>query len=133
MVEQLLVWLASAEQRRLTAETMRAYQRQVEAFARWLETSLDAARRLHAQAEQPTPPKALSATIVRRVLDAAHHTGALRDAVIVELLAKSDLRASKAAGIQLEDLEWAPAPCGSASWAKDGNGDGYHCPRVLGS
>ena len=159
MLEQFLAWLTSAERRRLTAETMRAYQRQVEAFAQWLETSLgilctpetvtpyrmeaylaylqqdlkrapatqmkaiaalkafsqwllvtnrrsdDAARRLRAQPEQPTPPKALSATIVRRVLDAAHHTGNLRDAVIVELLAKSGLRASEAAGIQIEQLE----------------------------
>lgn len=159
MIKQFLAWLASNEHRRLTAETMRAYQRQVEAFAQWLETSLElpctpetvtpyrmeaylaylqhdlkrspatqmkavaalkalsrwlvetnqrpdnAARRLQAQPEQPAPPKALSATIVRRVLDAAHHTGVLRDAVIVELLAKSGLRASEAAGIQIEHLE----------------------------
>lgn len=65
----------------------------------------DPARRLHAQPEQPTPPRAPSATIVRRVLDAGHHTGNLRDAVIVELLAKSGLRTSEVAGIQLEQLE----------------------------
>lgn len=159
MIDRFRTWLAVGEHRRLTVETMREYQRQVEAFARWLDTALgipctpqtvtsyrmeaylaylqhdlkrapatqmkaiaalkalsrwlvetnqrpdDAARRLQAQPEQQSPPKALSATIVRRVLDAAHHTGALRDAVIVEVLAKSGLRASEAAGIQIEHLE----------------------------
>jgi site-specific recombinase XerD len=81
----------------------------LKALSRWLvetnQRSDAAARHLHAQPEQQTPPKALSATIVRRVLDAAHHTGALRDAIIVEVLAKSGLRASEVAGIQVEHLE----------------------------
>jgi site-specific recombinase XerD len=55
--------------------------------------------------EQPGPPKALSPTVVTRLLDAAHHTGDLRDAVVLDILAFSGMRASEVAAIQLEDLE----------------------------
>ena len=79
------------------------------AFGQWLVACglrpSSPAQDLHAQPEQPTPPKALAPTVVRRVLDAAHHTGDLRDAVVVEILAKSGMRASEVAGIQLEHLD----------------------------
>ena len=55
--------------------------------------------------EHPGPPKALSPTVVTRLLDGAHHTGELRDAVVLEILAFSGMRASEVAAIQLEDLE----------------------------
>ena len=52
-------------------------------------------RRLRSIREQPGPPKALSPTIVAKLLDAAHHTCDLRDALVVEILAFSGLRASE--------------------------------------
>jgi site-specific recombinase XerD len=79
------------------------------AFGQWLvacgERPASPAQDLSAQREQPRPPKALAPTVVRRLLDAAHHTGDLRDAVVVEILAKSGMRASEVAGIQIEHLE----------------------------
>jgi site-specific recombinase XerD len=155
-------WLATDAPRRLAPTTIQEYQRQVVAFARWMETTLDVsflpesitsyrveqyvvtlevqvrdkarkpatvnkavaalsslgawlvvtgscvdtpARRLRSMGEQIGPPKALSPTIVTRLLDAAHHTGDLRDAVVIEILAFSGMRASEVAAIQLEDLE----------------------------
>jgi site-specific recombinase XerD len=78
-------------------------------FGTWLvetgQTADNPARRLRAQAEQPQPPKALDPRIVQRVLDAAYHSGDLRDAVVLELLATSGMRASEVAGIQCDDLE----------------------------
>ncbi|MBA3471424.1 MAG: tyrosine-type recombinase/integrase [Herpetosiphonaceae bacterium] len=78
-------------------------------FGEWLVSSGQAmgnpARRLTAQPEQPGPPKALDPAVIKRLLDAAHHTGDLRDALIVELLAFSGMRASEVAGIQLEQVE----------------------------
>lgn len=78
-------------------------------FGTWLvetgKTADNPARRLRAQPEQPQPPKALTPRIVQRVLDAAYHTGDLRDAVVLELLATSGMRASEVAGIQCADLE----------------------------
>ena len=55
--------------------------------------------------EQPGPPKALDPTVVTKLLDAAHHTGDLRDALVLEILAFSGMRASEVAAIHLEDLE----------------------------
>jgi len=79
------------------------------AFGRWLvacgQRPTFPAQDLSAQREQPRPPKALAPTVVRRLLDAARHTGDLRDAVVVEILAKSGMRASEVAGIQIEHLE----------------------------
>ncbi|HEY1012630.1 MAG TPA: tyrosine-type recombinase/integrase [Herpetosiphonaceae bacterium] len=63
------------------------------------------ARRLRAIPEQPQPPKALSRSLMRKIRDAAHHTGDLRDALVIDLLAHSGLRASEVAGIQIEQLE----------------------------
>ena len=55
--------------------------------------------------DQPGPPKALDPTVVTKLLDAAHHTGDLRDALVIEILAFSGMRASEVAAIQLHDLE----------------------------
>lgn len=81
----------------------------LKAFGTWLvETeylSSNPARRLRAQTEQLGPPKALDAKVVQRVIDAAYHTGDLRDAVVIELLATSGMRASEVANIQIEHLE----------------------------
>jgi len=160
MIDDFLAWLCSPEMHRpRAATTIREYERQLRAFARWLNDSLgvpwgieaisahrmaayieylqetlhrapatqlkavtmlkifgtwlvatgqlrvNPALRLRAQSEQAQAPKALNATVVRRILDAAHHTGDLRDAVVLELLASSGMRASEVAGIQLEQLE----------------------------
>src|SRR5690242_20502610 len=40
------------------------------------------ARRLRTIGDQPGPPKALDPTVVTKLLDAAHHTGDLRDALV---------------------------------------------------
>jgi site-specific recombinase XerD len=155
-------WLATDAPRRLAPATIQEYQRQVVAFARWMETMLDVsflpesitayrmeqyvatleaqvrnkarksatlnkavaalsslgawlveegacadtpARRLRSMGEQIGPPKALSPTVVTRLLDAAHHTGDLRDALVIEILAFSGMRASEVAAIQLDDLD----------------------------
>jgi len=78
-------------------------------FGLWLvetkQLGSNPARRLAAQPEQMGPPKSLTPTVVKRMLDAAHHTGDLRDALIVELLAFSGMRASEVAGIQIDHLE----------------------------
>jgi len=78
-------------------------------FGAWLvETNqrpANPARGLRAQPEQLSPPKALTPRVIQRVLDAAYHTGDLRDAVVIELLASSGMRASEVAHIQLEHLE----------------------------
>src|SRR6266487_1567832 len=63
------------------------------------------ARRLRSMGEQIGPPKALSPTVVTRLLDAAHHTDDLRDAVVLEILAFSGMRASEVAAMALEDLD----------------------------
>jgi len=63
------------------------------------------ARRLRSMGEQIGPPKALSPTVVTRLLDAAHHTDDLRDAVVIEILAFSGMRASEVAALALEDLD----------------------------
>ena len=63
------------------------------------------ARRLRTIGDQPGPPKALDPTVVTKLLDAAHHTGDLRDALVIEILAFSGMRASEVAAIQLHDLE----------------------------
>lgn len=79
------------------------------AFGHWLVASGvindNPAKNLHAQPEQPRPPRALSRRIIQRMVDAAHHTGNRRDALILELLVNSGMRASEIAGIQIEDLE----------------------------
>src|SRR5204863_3766096 len=64
-----------------------------------------AALRLRSMSEQIGPPKALSPTVVTRLLDAAHHTSDLRDALVIEILAFSGMRASEVAAIRLDDLE----------------------------
>ena len=78
-------------------------------FGSWLVTSNQTrenpARRLRMLPETPGPVRSLERTTVLRVLDAAHHTGDLRDALVVEILAHTGLRAHEVAGIQLEDLE----------------------------
>jgi integrase/recombinase XerD len=78
-------------------------------FGAWLvETNQrrdNPARGLRAQPEQLSPPKALTPRVIQRVVDAAYHTGDLRDAVVIELLAFSGMRASEVASIQLEQLE----------------------------
>jgi site-specific recombinase XerD len=63
------------------------------------------ARRLRTIGDQPGPPKALDPTVVTKLLDAAHHTGDLRDALVLEILAFSGMRASEVAAIQVEDLD----------------------------
>jgi site-specific recombinase XerD len=78
-------------------------------FGAWLvETNQrcdNPARTLRAQPEQLSPPKALTPRVIQRVVDAAYHTGDLRDAVVIELLASSGMRASEVASIQIEQLE----------------------------
>lgn len=81
----------------------------LKAFGTWLVETAQAhsnpALRLRAQPEQPHPPKALESHVVQRLVEAAHQTGDLRDAVIIELLAASGMRASEVAGIQIAALE----------------------------
>jgi site-specific recombinase XerD len=55
--------------------------------------------------EQPGPVKALDRAVVVKLLDAAHHTGNLRDALVLELLAHSGMRASEVASLQIEQLD----------------------------
>lgn len=78
-------------------------------FGAWLvetnQRSANPARGLRAQPEQLSPPKALTPRVIQRVVDAAYHTGDLRDAVVIEVLASSGMRASEVARIQLEHLE----------------------------
>ena len=62
------------------------------------------ARRLRTLPEQPRPVQALDRRTVLKLLDAAHHTGDLRDALVVELLAHSGMRAHEVAAIALDDL-----------------------------
>lgn len=94
--------------RRASATQMKAVAA-LKAFGTWLvetdQVPTNPARRLRAQREQAGPPKALEAKVVERVIDAAHHTGDLRDAVVVELLASSGMRASEVATLQIENLE----------------------------
>lgn len=63
------------------------------------------AQQLRAQAEQPSPPRALDQHVISRMRDAAYHTTDLRDAVVIELLTTSGMRSSEIAHIQLADLE----------------------------
>lgn len=78
-------------------------------FGAWLvetnQCAVNPARGLRAQPEQISPPKALAPQVIQRVIDAAYHTGDLRDAVVIELLASSGMRANEVASIQLEQLE----------------------------
>lgn len=74
-------------------------------------------RRLRSMPEQPGPPKALDPTVIAKLLDTTHHTRHdarhgthhdarnHRDALVLELLAHSGMRAGEVAAIQLEDLE----------------------------
>ncbi len=162
LIPAWIAWVTTDAPRRLAVATIQDYQRQVRAFARWMETTLEVAftaesitpyrleqyvaslegqvfrkcrkpatvnkavaaltllgawlvttetcadtpaRRLRTMEEQPGPPKALPPTVVTKLLDAAHHTGDLRDAVVIEILAFSGMRASEVAAIHLEDLE----------------------------
>jgi site-specific recombinase XerD len=125
-------WLAETLQIALTPQTASAYRMEaylshlrdelqrrpatqaqaiaaLASFGLWLvetqQAGANPARRLAAQPEQASPPKALDPSVVKRMLDAAHHTGDLRDALIIELLAFSGMRASEVAGIQIEQLE----------------------------
>jgi len=161
LMDRWTYWLATDAPRRLAPATVQEYQRQVVAFARWMETTLAVsfapesvtsyrmdqyvatleaqvtrkvrkpathnkavaalaslgawlvasgacadtpARRLRSMGEQPGPPKALAPTVVTKLLDAAHHTGDLRDALVLEILAFSGMRASEVVAIHLEDL-----------------------------
>ena len=62
------------------------------------------ARRLRTLPEQARPVQALDRSTMLKLLDAAHHTGNLRDALVVELLAHSGMRAHEVAAIALGDL-----------------------------
>jgi len=150
MLNRWTQWLATDAPRWLAPATIQEYQRQVVAFARWMETILDVsfapesitfyrmeqyvatlksqvggkarkpatvnnavaalsslgawlvatgtcadmpARHLRSRGEQIGPPKALSPNVVTRLLDAAHHTGDLRDAMVIEILAAGDTAA----------------------------------------
>lgn len=78
-------------------------------FGAWLVTAghvtENPARRLGTLPEQPGSVRTLDRTTVVRMLDAAHHTGDLRDALVLEILAHAGLRAHEVATIQIEDLE----------------------------
>ena len=63
------------------------------------------AHRLRTLPEQSRPVQALERSTVVKLLDAAHHTGDPRDALVVELLAHSGMRAHEVAAIHIEDLE----------------------------
>lgn len=131
-IQEFAIWLEQSLGLLLTAETVTTYRLEhyllylqtvrhlapatqakaaaaLGALSTWLRASGQRSdlpqRHLPTQRQQAMPPKALAPAIVRRVLDAAHHTGDRRDAVVIELLAKSGMRASEVAGIQIEDLE----------------------------
>lgn len=78
-------------------------------FGAWLVvagySSETPARRLRTLPEQSRPVQALERSTVVKLLDAAHHTGDPRDALVVELLAHSGMRAHEVAAIQIDDLE----------------------------
>lgn len=77
-------------------------------FGTWLVeqgySTTNPARRLRLLPEQPTPVRTLSPHVIRRMRDAAHHTGDLRDAVVIELLATTGMRAHEVARLRLDDL-----------------------------
>ena len=93
--------------RRAPATQMKAIAA-LRVFGTWLvetgQLSTNPARLLRAHNQQPFASKALSPRIVRRIIDAAHHTGNLRDAVVIELLVGSGMRTSEIANLQIEDL-----------------------------
>ncbi len=66
------------------------------------------ARRLRSLPEQPRAVRSLQPSVVRKVLDAAHHTGQLRDAVVLEILAHTGMRAHEVAAMQVTDLDVGP-------------------------
>lgn len=78
-------------------------------FGHWLlatdQVANNPAQGLRTIAEQPGPVKALERDVIVKLLDAAHHTGDLRDALVVELLAQSGMRANEVATLQLEQLD----------------------------
>jgi len=134
-LERFVAWLTttlghSATPEQMTSYRMERYLSELEAQVRqhqrrpasynkavaaltslgtWLvttnQTRENPARRLRTLAESPGPVRSLDRTTVVRVLDAAHHTGDLRDALVVEILAHTGLRAHEVASIQLADLE----------------------------
>jgi site-specific recombinase XerD len=159
-ITQWIRWLTSTDApRRLSVNTIDAYQRHIVAFANWLSETLEVellpesatayrmeayldflreelhrkpstqaqaiaaltsfgewlcitgkaavnpTHRLSAPPEQPGPPRCLAPSVIKRLLDAAHHTGDVRDALIIEILAFSGMRASEVAGIKIEQLE----------------------------
>ena len=78
-------------------------------FGQWLvatgQVSTNPAQGLRTITEQPGPMKALERDVIVKLLDAAYHTGDLRDALVVELLAHTGMRTSEVAAIRLEHLE----------------------------
>ena len=78
-------------------------------FGHWLlatdQVAINPVQGLRTIAEQPGPVKALERNVIVKLLDAAHHTGDLRDALVVELLAQSGMRANEVATLQLEQLD----------------------------
>jgi integrase/recombinase XerC len=81
----------------------------LKAFGTWLmetdQLRTNPALRIRARTAPPPPPRTLDPRVMQRLIEAAHQTGVLRDAVIIELLAASGMRASEVAGIQCEHLE----------------------------
>ncbi len=81
----------------------------LKAFGAWLveteQLRTNPALRIRAQTAPPPPPRVLDSQVVQRLIEAAHQTGNLRDALVIELLASSGMRASEVAGIQIEALE----------------------------
>jgi site-specific recombinase XerD len=78
-------------------------------FGTWLVVSglvvVNPAQGVRTMREQLGPVKALSRDVILKLLDAAHHTGDLRDALVIELLAHSGMRASEVASLQIEQLD----------------------------
>jgi integrase/recombinase XerD len=134
-VERFVTWLATTLGHSATPEQMTSYRMErflselegqvrrhqrkpasynkavaaLTSFGAWLvasnQTRENPARRLRTVPEPPGPVRSLDRTTVVRVLDAAHHTGDLRDALVVEILAHTGLRSHEVASIQLADLE----------------------------
>jgi integrase/recombinase XerD len=106
-------------------------------FGAWLvaseQTRENPARRLRTVPEPPGPVRSLERTTIVRMLDAAHHTGDLRDALVVEILAHTGLRAHEVAAIQLADLEQGQRTTWIRVQGKGGKVRRVPVPKAVGS
>ena len=108
-MERYLAELEAQVQRRQRAHaTYNKIVAVLASFGAWLvaagHSTEPPVRRLRTLPEQPRPVQALDRRTVLKLLDAAHHTGDLRDALVVELLAHSGMRTHEVAAVALDDL-----------------------------